>query len=292
MARVLIAGCGYVGAATAELFQAAGWEVEGWTHSAESAARLGEKLYVVRPVDISERAAVDAAARKFDAVIHCASSGGGGAADYRRVYLAGARNLMQALRPARFIFTSSTSVYAQTNGEWVDEESAAEPQHETGRILRETEEFVRENGGTVARLAGIYGPGRSVLLRRFLSGEARLEGDGGRFLNQVHRDDIAAAFVYLTSLPNDGIFNVSDDEPITQRAAYAWMAQTLERPLPRTAEEVAVRKRGASNKRVSNRKLRGLGWKLLHPDFRSGIAASVIPSEVERSGTKSRDPAG
>ncbi len=292
MARVLIAGCGYVGAATADLFQAAGWEVEGWTHSAESAARLEEKSYVVRPVDISERAAVDAAARKFDAVIHCASSGGGGAEDYRRVYLAGARNLMQALRPARFIFTSSTSVYSQTNGEWVDEKSAAEPQHETGRILRETEEFVRQNGGTVARLAGIYGPGRSVLLRRFLSGEARLEGDGGRFLNQVHRDDIAAAFVCLTNLPNDCLVNVVDDGPMMQRACYEWLAQKLARPVPATTEGVAARKRGASNKRVSNRKLRALGWEPLYPDFRSGMAESVIPSEVERSGTKSRDPAG
>ncbi len=184
MARVLIAGCGYVGAAAAELFRAEGWEVEGWSRSGPG-----------RQVDISDRAAVAAAAQPLDVVIHCASSGGGGPESYRKVYLESARNLLEELRPTRLIFTSSTSVYAQTDGEWVDEESPADPKHETGRILRETEHLVRQHGGIVARLAGIYGPGRSALLRKLLSGEARLDGDGSRFLNQAHRDDIAAALV-------------------------------------------------------------------------------------------------
>ena len=100
MGRVLIAGCGYVGVATADLFQAAGWEVEGWTHSGESAAQLADKPYAVRAVDIAEPSAMEAAAGRFDAVIHCASSGGGGAESYRRVYLEGARNLLAALRPS------------------------------------------------------------------------------------------------------------------------------------------------------------------------------------------------
>ena len=107
------------------------------------------------------------------------------------------KNLLAALRPRTFLYTSSTSVYAQTDGEWVDETSAAEPRHETGRILRETEDLVRQENGLVARLAGIYGPGRSALLRKFLSGEARIEEGGERYLNQAHRDDIAAALFHL-----------------------------------------------------------------------------------------------
>ncbi len=237
MGRLLIAGCGYVGVATADLFHAAGWEVEGWTHSAESAAKLADKPYTVRAVDITSADAVKAAASSFDAVIHCASSGGGGAESYRRVYLEGAQNLLAVLRPPTFLYTSSTSVYAQTGGEWVDEESAAEPTHETGRILRETEEFVRQKGGLIARLAGIYGPGRSALLRKFLSGEARIEAGGERYLNQAHRDDIAAALFLLVSLPNEQrpaspIFNVVDDQPITERACYEWLAARLGRPVP------------------------------------------------------------
>ena len=279
MRRVLIAGCGYVGVATADLFDAAGWEVEGWTHSAESAARLAGKPYPMRAVDIAARPAVEAAASEFEAVIHCASTGGGGAESYRRVYLEGARNLLAALRPRTFLYTSSTSVYAQSDGEWVDEESAAEPAHETGRILRETEEFVRQKGGVVARLAGIYGPGRSALLRKFVSGEAKIEGRGERYLNQAHRDDIAAALVHLATMPPASqIVNVVDNEPRTQKECYQWLARKLERPLPPSVSGRGERKRGASNKRVSNRKLRALGWEARFPTFEIGMENSVLPA--------------
>ncbi len=279
MPRVLIAGCGYVGAATADLFHAAQWDVEGWTHSPESAAQLGEKPFPVRAVDISDAGAVQAAAGAFDAVIHCASSGGGGADSYRRVYLEGARNLLAALRPAVFLYTSSTSVYAQTDGSWVDEESAAEPGHATGKILRETEELVKQEGGLVARLAGIYGPGRSALLRKFFSGDARIDGSSERYLNQAHRDDIAAALFFLViRAPAAEAVNVTDNQPITQREAYEWLATRLHRPLPAVANEPGERKRGASDKRVSNRKLRALGWEPKFPSFQRGMEESVLPA--------------
>jgi len=277
--RVLIAGCGYVGCAAADLFHFAQWEVEGWTRLPESAAQLSDKPYAVHAVDIADSEAVEEAAAEFDAVIHCASSGGGGAVDYRQVYFEGAKNLLAALRPRTFIYTSSTSVYAQTAGEWVDEISAAEPKHETGKILRETEEVVRQSGGWVARLAGIYGPGRSALLRKLLSGEARIEERGERYLNQVHRDDIASALFLLASLPNDfGIVNVSDDQPLTQRECYQWLAAQCQRPLPPLESLSGERKRGASNKRVSNRKLRALGWNPKFPNFPAGMANSVLPA--------------
>jgi nucleoside-diphosphate-sugar epimerase len=283
MGRILIAGCGYAGVATADLFHAAQWQVEGWTHSPESAAQLAAKPYRVRAVDIAERGAVEAAASAFDAVIHCASSGGGGAESYQRVYLEGAGSLLGRLRPRLFVFTSSTSVYAQTDGEWVDEESAAEPLHQTGRILREAEDLVRHAGGLVARLAGIYGPGRSAILRKFLSGEARLENGGGRFQNQVHRDDIAAALLFLVTFSHEGwlnprIVNLTDNEPITQRESYEWLARKLNRPVPVTATRTGERKRGASNKRVSNRRLRGLGWEPKFPTFQIGMETSVLPA--------------
>jgi len=286
MGRVLIAGCGYVGVATADLFHAAGWEVEGWTHSAESAVQLANKPYALQAVDITSVDAVKKAAREFDAVIHCASSGGGGAESYRRVYLEGARNLFSVLQPPAFLYTSSTSVYAQTGGEWVDEESVAEPTHETGQILRQTEELVREGGGIVARLAGIYGPNRSALLRKFLSGEARITGDGERYLNQVHRDDIARALFLLVTLPNEqrhaaSIFNVADDEPLTERTCYEWLAARLSRPTPPKSTTARTGKRGLSNKRVRNAKLRGVGWTPNFPTFATGMENSVLPAAIQ-----------
>src|SRR5690349_7002760 len=128
MAHILIAGCGYVGKATADLFHVSGWKVESWTRSLESAATLAHKPYPVCAVDISQPIHVHRSAAKFDAVIHCASSGGGGAEMYRSVYLEGIRNLVKVFPAAKFVFTSSTSVYAQRDGSWVTEGSDANPQ--------------------------------------------------------------------------------------------------------------------------------------------------------------------
>src|SRR5437016_7602518 len=199
MPRILIAGCGYVGQAVADLVHAAGWTVEGWTHSAESAARLSANPYPVRGVDVSRRAQVAECAGMFDAVIHCASSRGGDAEMYRKVYLDGARNLLETFPGSKLLFTSSTSVYAQRDGSWVTEESETKPMREASRILLETERLVLASGGMVARLAGIYGPGRSALVSKFMAGTAMIDPENDRFVNQVHRDDIAAALFLLLS---------------------------------------------------------------------------------------------
>ena len=269
MPRALVAGCGFVGLATVRALQEAGWQVAGCVHSAESAERL-RGILPVGAGDLSQRTSVEnlrAELGVFDAVIHCASSGRGGAEQYRRVYLEGARHLAAVFAPARLCFTSSTSVYAQTDGEWVTEESAADPGRETGRLLRETEDFVRAQKGTVARLAGIYGPGRSVLLRKFFDGTAVLEGDGAKWINQAHRDDIARALVLLVSAGATGVFNIGDDRPLAQRELYAWLSGRFARPLPASGPIDRDRKRGWTNKRVSNAKLRALGWAPRFPSF-------------------------
>ena len=271
MPRVIIAGCGFVGLATARLFHGAGWEVLGLTHSAESASALKCEPFATAACDISDADAVrEIAAGQGsapDVVIHCASSGRGGADAYRSVYLEGALNLLDALAPRRLLFTSSTSVYAQTDGAVVTEDSAAEPPSETGHILRRTEELVLARGGIVARLAGIYGAGRSVLLRKFFGGEAVIEGDGMRIVNQVHRDDIASALRVFIEQRVAGIFNVSDDAPMPQREIYAWLAQRFSLPLPPPGPNDPNRKRGWTSKRVSNAKLRALGWAPQFPTF-------------------------
>ena len=270
MQTCFIAGCGFTGLATARLLHARGWQVIGGTHSAESAAALAGEAFPVTACDITDRAAI-ARLPAVEAAVHCASSGRGGVEQYRAVYLEGARALAEVLAPHRFVFTSSTSVYAQTDGSLVSEESAAEPDRETGHILREAEEFVLARGGCVARLAGIYGPARSVLLKKFFSGEALIEGDGGRFINQVHRDDIASALALLIEKDARSIFNVCDDEPMTQRALYEWLAQRFQKPLPPAGPIDPNRKRGWTNKRVSNAKLRALGWTPRYPSFRDAI---------------------
>jgi nucleoside-diphosphate-sugar epimerase len=286
MPRVLIAGCGYIGQAAADLFHAAGWIVEGWTRSAESAASLSAKPYPVREVDISKPAQLaecGPAAAGFDAVVHCVSSSGGDAEMYRKVYLDGARNLLDAFRRSKLLFTSSTSVYAQRDGSWVTEESDAKPMRETSRVLLETERLVLADSGVVVRLAGIYGPGRSALLNKFLKGTAIIDPENDRFVNQVHRDDIASALLLLLSREAEGaqIYNVVDDQPTLQSECYRWLAQRLNRPLPPTGRSMQERKRGDSNKRVSNTKLSALGWTPQYPTFADGMEKSVLPSFAE-----------
>src|SRR3954466_2922610 len=103
MPRVLIAGCGYVGEAAANRFQEAGWDVEGWTASTESAAKLSNRPYPVRAADITNAEA----SASFDVVIHCVSSRGGDEGEYRRLYFDGAKNLLRVFPDATLLFTSS-----------------------------------------------------------------------------------------------------------------------------------------------------------------------------------------
>jgi nucleoside-diphosphate-sugar epimerase len=281
MPRILIAGCGYVGEATADLFHSAGWDVEGWVHSNESAARLSAKPYSIDSIDISKRGEIAKRAGAFDAVIHCASSRGGDAEAYREIYLKGARHLLEAFPKARILFTGSTSVYAQRDGSWVTEESETKPLRETSRILLEVERLVSEKGGIMARLAGIYGPQRSALLSKFLNGTATIDPNNDRFVNQVHRDDIASAlFLLLDREPQRAaqIYNVVDDQPLLQSECYRWLAQKLNRPLPAMRKSEQPRKRGDTNKRVSNAKLRRLGWTPQYPTFADAMGKSILPS--------------
>jgi nucleoside-diphosphate-sugar epimerase len=288
MSRVLIAGCGYVGQATADLFHQAGWQVQGWTHSEKSAAELARTPYPVIAVDLADTRAVGARPENFEAVIHCASTRGGDVGLYQRVYRQGALNLINRFVGSTILFTSSTSVYAQTDGSWVTEMSETEPAQETSRILLAAEQLVRSGGGIVARLAGIYGPGRSALLQKFLAGEATIDPKKDRFINQVHRDDIAAAFLLLINQKASagGIYNVVDNQPILQSECYRWLGQRLGRAAPSIARPVLSaaegsiprRKRGASNKRVSNAKLLSLGWSPRYSNFAAGMEKSVLPS--------------
>jgi nucleoside-diphosphate-sugar epimerase len=260
MGRILIAGCGYVGEAAANAFHERGWEVEGWTATVESAAQLSDRPYTARAVDVADRGAVSESSGRFDVVVHCVSSRGGDEEQYRHLYFEGARNLLRIFPDAALLFTSSTSVYPQTDGSVVDESSPAEPRHARGKILRETEKLILAGGGIVARLGGIHGPHRSFFLTRLLEGRTPPEGNE-RLINQIHRDDIVSALLLLADRRAEcrgEIFNVVADEPVKASAAYEWLSTEVKMPLVSDAADTGQRKRGDSNKQVSNRKLRAL----------------------------------
>jgi nucleoside-diphosphate-sugar epimerase len=280
MLRILIAGCGYVGIATAKLFRSDGWEVTAWTRSGEISDRQLAKTIRTGAVDLRQGADVRQNSFDCDVVVHCASSGGGDANEYRRIYGEGVQNLITAFPEAYLIFTSSTSVYGQRNGILVDENSPAEPAAEKGKILRQAEEKVLQDSGTVLRLGGIYGPGRSFLLQTLMAGSASVSPLSNRYINQVHRDDAASAIFFLArqkQIPPPRIFNVVDDAPTPRSDILRWLSAELQIPLCHFPPE-AARKRGDSNKRVSNRRLRSLGWSPAYSSYREGFLRSVLPA--------------
>ena len=193
----MIAGCGFLGEAAATLFSEGGWEVLGICARPRSLRALSAKPFEVRAIAIAGPFTIEPAWRHVDALVHCAGPDEATAEAYRRVYVEGLRNAFTAFAPRQVLFTGSTSVYAQIDGSWVDETSETRPNRETGRILLEAEAIALNAGGLVTRLSGLYGPGRSVLIRKFIAGDAVLERNGMRWINQIHRDDSARAVVQL-----------------------------------------------------------------------------------------------
>ena len=273
--KTLIVGCGYVGLPLALRLKEGGHAIDAWVHSPASAEALAPHQFrQVVAGSVADPALWETVDDDYDLVVHCASSGRGGEADYEQVFLKGMLMINSTQPMARRLFVSSTSMYRQTDGSIVTEESAAEPDTATGRILRVAEKVAVDSGATVVRSSGIYGPGRGVLFDKFRRGEAVLEGDGSRLLNQIHQRDLVAAIVHLMQMEAFGeIYNATDDTPVTLRDYYTLCAEFLHRPMPPSGPENPHPKRGRTSKHVSNSKLRATGWAPQYPSFREGIAA-------------------
>jgi len=275
----LIVGCGYIGLPLALQLKAAGHEVDVWVHSAGSAESLSRHdFHKVIAGNVADAALWAGLHQKHEFVIHCASSRGGGEPGYEEVYVQGALMMNTHQPDARRILVSSTSVYGQNKGELVTEESPAEPESATSRILRRAEQLALDAEALVVRSSGIYGPKRGVLFEKFRRGEAVIEGDGMRWINQIHQRDLVAALVHVIDAGKPGeIYNATDDTPVKQRDFYAWCSKFLSQPMPPHGRVHSERKRGLTNKRVSNAKLRATGWKPIYPSFREGLAADHSP---------------
>jgi nucleoside-diphosphate-sugar epimerase len=163
---------------------------------------------------------------------------------------------------------------------------------ETAKILVETEKLllaaVREKKfpAVILRVAGIYGPDRGHWFKQFLKNEARMAGDGSRFLNMIHRDDLIGCIIAALKSGRPGeVYNAADDEPVNQLHFFQWLAQSLDKPLPPSEPENPDenRKRGVTNKRVSNRRLKmELGYQFKYPNFRKGYTAELL--RLDRAG--------
>jgi nucleoside-diphosphate-sugar epimerase len=278
MARILIAGCGYVGSELAANLASEGHEVWALRRS-EAPVPAGARAIRADLLDVDSLRDLPS---RIEVVFYTASAGGGDDRAYRSAYVDGLRYLLAALdgHPIRrFLYTSSTGVYAQSGGVWVDEDSPAEPEHFSGRRLLEGERLLLRSRfpASVVRLAGIYGPGRSRLVERVRRGEAAIPGGAPVYANRIHRGDCAGALRHLMTLEKPApLYAAADHEPADLATVLRWIAQRLGVPPPRVdAAETGARYGRTSNKRVRNGRLLASGYRFRYPTFREGYGEMI-----------------
>lgn len=284
MGRVLIAGCGYVGTTLAEILSGEGHEVFALRRRPRAlppgVRSIAADLLV--PPTLADLPS------GLDVVFYLAAPGGGDEAHYRATYVLGLRQLLDALAkqgtgPARVFFASSTAVYAQDDGAWVDEGSPTEPAGYRGRILLEAERTLLEGPfpGTVVRFGGIYGPRRTRLLERVRLGRAVYGSGRPHYTNRIHRDDCAGALRHLMGLRRvESLYLGVDGEPAAERDVLRWLAGALGAPPPRAVPDDSPElTRRAGSKRCKNRRLVKAGYAFRYPTFREGYTA-VIAGEA------------
>lgn len=283
--RVAILGCGYVGIELGRRLLTDGHDVAGVRRSTaglESVAEAG-----VTPIrgDVTDPDSL-ASVSDVDALVYAASPADGGGV--RTIYLEGLRTVIDTFAdrpspPDRLVLTSSTSVYGDHEGAWVDETTAIRPDTERATILARGEGLVLDGpfDGTVVRLAGLYGPER-YRLDRYLEGPVT-----AGVLNMIHRDDAAGTIEFLLEEDHGRgeVVLAVDDEPVDKWRFADWLAEaagvappqkvTLGERLQEENLPPDRRRRLAATKRCRNRKLRSLGYRLEYPTFREGYRAAI-----------------
>lgn len=276
----LVIGCGYLGSRVARHWRDVGCRVFVTTRNPEHARdyrELGLEPIVCDVLDHASPKTLPSARTVFYGIGLDRSSG----QSTHAVYVDGLANVLAALpRPDKFIYIGSASVYGQTDGEWVDEDSPTEPQEESGRICLEAEQLLRRQmpDAIILRFGAIYGPGRLLRQKAIETGEP-IVGNPDKWLNLIHVDDgMRAVLAAAERARPGGIYNVCDGEPVQRRMFFAQLARTLGAPEPRFVQpEPGVQTRhDSANRRLSNRKLRDeLGAQLRYATFRDGLATPV-----------------
>ncbi|MBT8765945.1 SDR family oxidoreductase [Metapseudomonas boanensis] len=275
-ASLLIAGCGDVGGRLARQMLQARWTVHGLRR------QVGALPAGVLPVPADLQQAECPSAwptGQLDYLVYCAAAGQSDEPGYRAAYVEGLRHVLDWLaqrgqRPRRLVFVSSSGVYGQQDGEWIDEDSPAEAGRFSGRIMREAEQLALESGipATVVRLTGIYGPGREWLLKQVQMGY-RVVSEPPLYANRIHAEDAAGLVAFLLQADASGealadCYLGVDDEPAPLHEVVGWLREQL--GVSGWAEESTVRRSGS--KRCSNARARALGWVPHYPSYREGYS--------------------
>ncbi|NWA07261.1 SDR family oxidoreductase [Pseudomonas gingeri] len=274
---VLIAGCGDVGSRLATQLLAGGWQVHGLRRSI---SRLPEGVLGVAGDLFVEQRPTGWPGGALDYLVYCAAATDHDEAGYRAAYVEGLRHVLSWLgqsgqRPRRLLFVSSSSVYVQQQGEWVDETSPTEAEGYSGRLMLEAEQLALDSGipASRVRLTGIYGPGREWLLTQVRRGY-RVAVEPPLYGNRIHVDDAAGLLAFLLEADRAGkvledCYIGVDDAPAPLAEVVGWLREYL--GVTEWDTESSVRRTGS--KRCSNARARALGWVPRYASYREGYAA-------------------
>jgi len=274
---VLIAGCGDVGSRLASQLLVNGWTVYGLRRSV---SRLPAGVLGVAGDLFEADCPNDWPTAPLDYLVYSAAATDHDEAGYRAAYVEGLRNVLSWLeqhgqKPKRLLFVSSSSVYGQQDGEWIDETSPTQAAGYSGRLMLEAEQIALHSGipASVVRLTGIYGPGREWLLTQVRQGYRVVE-EPPLFGNRIHADDAAGLLAHLLQADARGTvledFYIGvDDAPAPLFEVVAWLREYL--GVTEWSPDASVRRAGS--KRCSNARARALGWVPRYASYREGYAA-------------------
>ena len=278
MSGVLIIGCGYVGTALGIELSMSGFQVWGMRRDP---SRL--------PASIQPLACDLAELSKFslpcqpDYIFYMPSAGQYDAITYQKTYVNGVENLTKCIKfnqikPKRLFYVSSTSVYGQSDGSWVDESTAPQPNSAMAECLLQGEQVLLQAPwpATVVRFGGIYGPERSNFIDQIKQGKMLLSPQP-LYTNRIHRDDCAGLLHFLMQQPQLAeLYLGVDCEPSLKNTVITWLAGELGLPVPAVESETSLpERRMRGNKRCSNQRLLAAGYDFKYPSFREGYHSLI-----------------
>ncbi len=290
----LIVGCGYLGTRVARAWLVEGHPVFALTRSSERAELLRQACITPVVADVTDPN-VHLCLPVVETVLYSVGFDRSGRtraggeplfnASRHNVQVVGLQRVLDAISSAtrRIIYISSTGVYAQRDGGWVNEESSATAEHDSGAACLEAEATLASHTlasrAVILRLAALYGAGRLPRLADLLAGKP-LAGAGDAYLNLIQADDAVAVILAAERAAEPSPrYCVSDGHPVQRGKFYAELARLTNAPVPRFATPdgcVAGMSRSNSDKRVSNaRMLNELRVRLRYPTYREGLAAAV-----------------
>ncbi|AXK54606.1 SDR family oxidoreductase [Pseudomonas protegens] len=273
---VLIAGCGDVGSRLATQLLAEQWQVYGLRRNV---SRLPQGVVGVAADLFSEQCPAQWPQAPVDYLVYCAAATEHDEAGYRAAYVDGLQHVLSWLQqhgqqPKRLLFVSSSSVYEQKGGEWVDENSPTLASGYSGRLMLEAEQVALNSGipASRVRLTGIYGPGREWLLTQVRRGY-RVAIDPPLYGNRIHADDAAGLLAFLLKADQGGAvlddcYIGVDDAPAPLAEVVGWLRERL--GVTEWSDDASVRRTGS--KRCSNARARALGWVPRYSSYREGYA--------------------